>query len=128
MQSWGIYSPWDRNDRSLPKIRKFTDTVPAELDIEFGYILHIRGAKGKQIEFIMKHPPFTDDAGNIRPDFEGVHFINSNDWQFFLGDTVWAPIADKCGTWTLITFLDGKEIARKEFHLIFPDENPDHSI
>ncbi|MGL5620304.1 MAG: DUF3859 domain-containing protein, partial [Tannerellaceae bacterium] len=46
-----------------------------------------------------------------------------NDWQFFLGDTVWAPIEDKVGTWTLITYLDGKEIARKSFEVYLPNEN-----
>ncbi|MEG1585776.1 MAG: DUF3859 domain-containing protein, partial [Bacteroidales bacterium] len=113
--SWGIYTAWDRNSKELPRIRKFTQTIPAELNIEFGYTLHITGAKGEQLEFVMKHPPFTDDNGNIRPDFTGVHFIPSNDWNFFLGDTIWAPESDKCGEWTLITYLQNKEIARKTF-------------
>lgn len=115
MVSWGIYTQWDRNARELPKLIKFTEQLPAEINIEFGYILHIKGAKGKEIEFVMKHPPFRDDMGEIAPDFEGSHIINSNDWKFFLGDTVWAPIEDKCGDWVLITYMDGKEIARKTF-------------
>lgn len=118
MQSWGIYTQWNRSSRELPRIRKFTQTIPAELDIEFGYILHIKGAKGELLEFVMKHPPFRDDAGNIRPDFEGSHFINSNDWKFFLGDTIWSPAEDKCGEWTLITYLQNKEIARKTFTVV----------
>ena len=97
-------------------------SVPSVIDIEFGYILHIKGAKGKEVEFIMKHPPFTDDEGNIRPDFEGSYFINSNDWQFFLGDTIWGPIEDKCGQWILTTYMDGKEIAKKSFTVVMPDE------
>lgn len=120
MESWGIYSKWDRGSRDLPRIRKFTETVPSEADIEFGYILQIKGAKGQLIEFVMKHPPFTDDLGNIRPDFEGSQYVNSNDWRFFLGDTVWLPIEDKCGEWTLITYLEGREIARKTFTLYLP--------
>lgn len=115
MVSWGIYSQWDRKSKELPRILKFTQQIPAQIDIEFGYILHITGAKGEEINFIMKHPPFKDEKGNVRPDFEGSYFINSNDWRFFLGDTVWAPIEDKCGEWTLITYLQGKEIARKTF-------------
>ncbi|MEG1615866.1 MAG: DUF3859 domain-containing protein [Bacteroidales bacterium] len=122
MQSWGIYTQWERGSRELPKIIKFTDTVPSELDIEFGYVLHIKGAKGEEVEFVMKHPPFTDEHGNVRPDFEGSHFINSNDWKFFLGDTIWAPVEDKCGTWELITSLQGKEIARKTFQIVMPEE------
>lgn len=115
MISWGIYTQWDRNSKELPRIQKFTQDIPATIDVEFGYILHITGAKGEQIEFVMKHPPFTDEKGKIRPDFEGSYFINSNDWKFFLGDTIWAPIEDKCGEWILITYLQGKEIARKVF-------------
>ncbi len=117
MESWGIYTQWDRQSKALPKIKKFTDSVPVELDVEFGYILHIKGAKGKLVEFVMKHPPFTDDEGNVRPDFEGSEYISSNDWRFFLGDTVWLPLEDKCGEWLLLTYLDGKEIARKSFQL-----------
>ena len=40
IKSWGIYSQWDRSSKALPKITKFTETIPCELDIEFGYILH----------------------------------------------------------------------------------------
>ncbi len=121
MKSWGIYTHWDRSSRELPKIKKFTHTIPSVVDIEFGYILHIKGAKGKQIEFVMKHPPFTDEQGNIRPDFEGSQFINSNDWQFFLGDTIWLPVENKCGVWEIITYLDGREIARKSFNIVMPE-------
>ena len=69
----------------------------------------------------MKHPPFTDEQGNIRPDFEGSQFINSNDWQFFLGDTIWLPVENKCGVWEIITYLDGREIARKSFNIVMPE-------
>lgn len=123
MQSYGIYTQWDRGSKALPKIKKHTLQVPSIIDIEFGYILKITGAKGKLIEFKMEHPPFTDDEGNIRPTFTGEHYINGNDWQFFLGDTIWAPIEDKVGIWTLITYLDGKEIARKSFEVYLPSED-----
>ncbi len=108
---------WDRSSKELPKIVKHTQNIPAQLDIEFGYTLLIRGAKGSNISFIMKHPPFCDDMGNVRPDFTGEQIVNSNEWHFFLGDTVWLPVEDKCGEWELITMLDNKEIARMKFNL-----------
>ena len=128
LKNWGIFTQWDRSSRELPKIIKHTHTIPSVIDIEFGYILHIKGAKGKEVEFVMKHPPFTDDEGNVRPDFTGSHFINSNDWQFFLGDTIWSPVEDKCGTWELITYLDGKEIARKSFEIVMPAEDGEAAV
>ena len=120
MISYGLYSQWDRSSKNLPKIKKFTHTIPAILDIEFGYTLQIKGAKGQQIDFIMKHPPFCDDLGNVRPDFTGSVFVHANDFKFFLGDTIWSPIEDKCGTWELITFLEEKEVARKKFEITLP--------
>ncbi|MFR9629570.1 MAG: DUF3859 domain-containing protein, partial [Rikenellaceae bacterium] len=95
--------------------------IPSELDIEFGYILRILRAKGSKITFVMKHPPFCDDEGRVRPDFVGEEMVNSNEWHFFLGDTVWAPIEDKCGEWELITMLDGREVARMKFNLFNPN-------
>ncbi len=118
MKSYGIYTKWDRSSKSLPKLIKFTQEIPAELDIEFGYTLIIRGAKGCRITFVMKHPPFCDDNGDVRPDFEGEQFINSNEWYFFLGDTIWEPIDDKCGEWELITYLDGEQIAKMKFDIV----------
>lgn len=117
MLTYGIYTPWERGAKTLPKIIKHTKDIPAELDIEFGYTLLFRGAKGRTISFIIKHPPFCDEWGEVRPDFTGEEIINSNEWQFFLGDTVWLPIEDKCGEWELITMLDGKEVARMKFNL-----------
>jgi hypothetical protein len=54
------------------------------------------------------------------PPFEGQVLIHSNDWDFFLGDTVWEPYNDKAGEWILITKLQNKEIARKKFILYIP--------
>ena len=120
MLSYGIYTQWERDSKSLPKIIKHTLEVPAELDIEFGYTLLIRNAKGSKIDFEMKHPPFCDEAGQVRPTFVGQEYINSNEWRFFLGDTIWLPIEDKCGEWELITYVDGKEVARKIFSIVMP--------
>lgn len=117
LYSYGIYEPWDRKSKAIPKLKKITSRVPIEPDIEFGYILKIKKAKGSRIEFVINHPPFLNDDGNISPPFEGEEYITSNDWTFFLGDTVWPPYEDKAGHWELITWLDGKEIGRKIFTL-----------
>lgn len=116
IKSYGIYSQWDRSSKELPKLRKVTTDIPAELDVEFGYILHIKGGKGTMLEFVIKHPPFIDvKTGDTAPDFVGEHYVNSNDWMFFLGDTIWEPVEDKVGIWEVVVFMDGKEVANKKF-------------
>lgn len=117
LYSYGIYETWDRNSKELPKLKEITTEIPVEPNIEFGYVLKIKKAKGKKITFIMHHPPFLDESGEIAPPFEGEHYINSNDWSFFLGDTVWLPYESKVGEWELITKLEGKIIASKKFNL-----------
>ena len=59
MDSYGIYSQWNREEKALTQIREFTYQIPAELGIEFGYILKIRKAKGKRIDFCIEHPPIS---------------------------------------------------------------------
>lgn len=117
IESYGIYSHWERDSKSLPKIKRHTKDIPAEVDIEFGYILSFSGAKGSTISFTIKHPPFCDENGVPHPDFVGEQIINSNQWHFFLGDTIWLPIEDKCGEWELITMLDKREVARMKFNI-----------
>ena len=117
--SFGIYEPWERESKEIPKLKKITTEIPVEPGIEFGYVLKIKKAKGKKITFIMHHPPFLDESGEVAPSFEGEEYINSNDWSFFLGDTVWAPYESKAGEWELITLIDGKVIASKKFNLIW---------
>ena len=116
--SHGIYSDWDRNSKNMPKIRKFTYEIPVAHGVEFGYVMNIKGARGKKLEFIMKHPDFLDSKGNPCGDFTGDMYVRSNDWDFFLGDTFWDPLHDKEGEWRLITKLDGKEIANKKFTMV----------
>ncbi len=119
IKSYGIYTRWDRSQkRTLPKIIKHTKEVPADVDIEFGYTLCIRGGKGQTLSFVIKHPPFLNERGEITPDFTGEDIVNSNEWYFFLGDTIWEPIEDKCGIWELITSLNGKEVARMKFTVV----------
>lgn len=113
LYSYGIYSRWDRDKKELPKLVKITTEIPLELDIEFGYVIRIKGAKGKRIQFKIDHPHFTDENGKIALPFTGEYFVKSNDYQFFLGDTIWKPIHDKKGEWKLTTWLDGKVLFQK---------------
>ena len=105
MDSWGIYKNWDKSSKVLPKIIKFTETIPARIGIEFGYVLKIKKAKGKKLYYCIEHPLFLDDKGNISPPFDGEIYVKSNDWDFYLGDSIWEPTHDKIGTWRLITKL-----------------------
>lgn len=118
IKSYGLYTAWDRESKLLPKIIKHTLEIPAELGVEFGFILSVKRGKGEILEYRIEHPPFTDDTGNVAPPFEGTYFVNSNDFQFFLGDTVWEPIEDKKGIWTLSVSYKEKEIAKKSFLLV----------
>ena len=47
MTSYGIYSTWDSKSKDIPKIQEFTHRVEAEIDVEFGYIINIKKAKGE---------------------------------------------------------------------------------
>ncbi len=119
--SYGIYTSWNRDSRELPKILEITDRIPIAPDVEFGCVIKIKGAKGKTIQFRIDHPPFKDEKGEITPPFTGEYFINSNDYEFFLGDTVWEPYEDKAGIWELSTFLDGKRLSYKKLTLGFTE-------
>lgn len=117
LYSHGIYESWDRSSKTIPRLKGITTHIPVVPLIEFGYVLKIKKAKGSRITFSINHPPFINDTGEIAPPFEGEEYITSNEWSFYLGDTVWPPYEDKAGNWELITWLDGKEIARKTFTL-----------
>ena len=49
------------------------------------------------------------------PPFDGEEYIRSNDWDFYLGDTLWEPLENKVGDWRMTLELDGKIIADKTF-------------
>lgn len=118
LDSYGQYTNWDRDSKQLPQIINITDVIEAEIGTEFGYVLKIKRGKGKKLKFKIIHPPFTDDNGVVMPDFIGEYYINSNDYEFFLGDCIWEPLADKLGNWQLITYLDGQVIANKTLRLV----------
>lgn len=113
--NYGIYDHWNRDSRELPKIREFTTTIPARLDIEFGFILNIKKAKGKLLSFCIDHPPFTGKNGETAPPFTGEEYIRSNDWNFYLGDTLWAPIEDKLGPWRMTVEIEDQLVADETF-------------
>ena len=115
MVSYGLYTPFEKGGKAMPHVLEFTTHVPARVGTEFGYILKIRKARGKWLTFRIDHPPFPDDSGQVAPPFEGELFIDANDYDFFLGDCIWAPPEDKCGDWTLTTWIEGDEIASKRF-------------
>lgn len=118
IHSYGLYEGWNRESRELPNPAAITSEIEAKLDIEFGYILRIRNARNCRITFRIDHPPFKDSSGNTAPSFEGELYVKTNDYRFFLGDTVWSPIEDKRGVWRLITWLDDEKVAEKTLLLV----------
>jgi len=117
MKSYGIYTQWDSGAKELPRIQEFTTKVEAIVDVEFGFVVNIKGAKNSELDFCIDHPGIADAAGNRRMPFEGTVFVKTNDWDFYLGDTIWPPIEDKLGTWQMTLKLQGKVIAEKSFEL-----------
>lgn len=115
MQSYGIYTHWDSSSKELPQIQSFTTKVPAKLDIEFGFIINIKKAKGEKIHFCIYHPDIPDGDGIAMAPFEGTEYIKNNDWYFYLGDTLWQPISNKLGDWRMTIELNSKIIADKTF-------------
>ncbi len=118
ISSFGIYEIWDEKSKNLPNIQDFTTRIPAQVDIEFGFILHAIKAKGKRLDWTIFHPDVLDKKGRVMPPFEGQVHVRNNDWEFYLGDTVWEPIQDKLGDWRMVIELDGKIIADKTFSVL----------
>ena len=118
MVSYGIYSQWESESKDLPVIQEFTNKIPARLGIEFGYILNIKKGRGQLLQYRIDHPPFNNSVGESAGPFLGEIFIRSSDFNFFLGDTVWEPIAEKCGKWTLTTYWQDNIIAEKTLELV----------
>lgn len=118
MHSHGLYDGWDRESKDLPNLVKITTEIETALDIEFGYILRIQNARNSKITFRIEHPPFTDESGEVAPPFDGELYVKTNDFRFFLGDTIWAPVENKKGAWRLLTWLDGQKVADKTLTMI----------
>ena len=118
MYSFGEYSKWDRESKSIPKIREFTTEINAEIGTEFGYVLHIKQGKGETLKFKIDHPPIKNETGEIMPPFTGEQFIRTNNFEFYLGDCVWEPLDDKLGKWELTTWHNNNIVAQKTFNLV----------
>lgn len=116
--SYGKYLNWDRDSKELPKLVDLTEEVKAEIDVEFGMIVEIFVGKGRYLDYVIDHPPFKEEHGNVAPPFEGTYQIKSNPFSFFLGDTIWEPIDDKKGPWTMTVFIDDEQVASKTILLI----------
>jgi hypothetical protein len=118
LRTYGIYTQWDRQSKELPRFQKLTTTIPAQIDIEFGLVVNVKGAKNQMLEFCIEHPGIRDDQNRVRRPFDGTVYIKTNDWNFYLGDTIWEPIADKIGPWRMWLELEGERIADKTFQVI----------
>lgn len=119
--SYGIYDKWDADDKTLPKIKRFTTTVGAVIDVEFGFIINIKRAKGEKIRYCIYHPNIPDADGRIMAPFDGEQYVKSNNWDFYLVDTIWAPEHNKLGVWRMTIELGGKVIAEQKFNLVSPN-------
>lgn len=118
--SYGIYDKWDADDKTLPKIKRFTTTVGAVIDVEFGFVINIKRAKGEKIRYCIYHPNIPDTDGQVMAPFDGEQYVKSNNWDFYLGDTIWAPEHNKLGVWRMTIELGGKVIAEQKFNLVSP--------
>jgi len=124
IQTYGIHSKWDAKSKALPKVQEFTTEIPADIDIEFGLIINVKSARGKKAFYCIDHPGIRDEFGDLRAPFTGEVHITNNDWSFYLGDTIWAPIADKCGPWRMTIELDDQVIADKTFNVLSDKSEP----
>lgn len=115
--SWGIYTQWDSKSRELPELIRMTRDIPCELDIEFGYLVNIKKAKNKKLHYCIYHPNIPDEDGKPIAPFAGEEYIKQNDWNFFIGDTIWAPIENKVGNWRITLTIDDELIADETFNL-----------
>ena len=117
IRTYGIYTKWDSDSKDLPKVAEITTSVRAVVDVEFGFVVNIRGAKNRRLNYCIDHPGILDADGTRRPPFDGIVYVRTNGWDFYLGDTVWEPIADKLGDWHMFVELDGQVVAEKTFVL-----------
>ena len=124
MRTYGVYTKCDSDARTLPKIREVTTKVKAVVDVEFGFIINITGGKNRELYYCIDHPGIQDAQGKRRPPFDGTVYVKSNDWDFYLGDTIWEPINDKLGMWQMTLEMDGKVVADKTFELIADTDEP----
>ena len=117
MRSYGIYTKWDKDSKDLPRLSQMTTRVRADIDVEFGFLVNIKGAKNQELIYCIDHPGILDQEGAPRPAFDGLVYVKQNEWNFYLGDTIWEPVEDKLGPWHMTLELGGKIVAEKTFEL-----------
>ena len=122
LHTCGIYTQWDPDAKELPQFTEATNRVRAEVGVEFGFVVNIRGGKNKQLHYCIDHPGILDAGGVVRPPFDGTVYVKQNDWKFYLGDTIWEPVADKIGPWRLTLEMDGVLVADETFALHLDDD------
>ena len=122
--TYGVYDHWDENSKLLPKITQFTTDIIAQENIEFGFTVNVKKAKGKKLTYTIYHPNIPDDSGKVMPPFSGDVYVENNNWDFYLGDSIWLPLDNKLGLWDMTIEDDGKVIAQKKFN-VFIDESDD---
>ena len=120
VRTHGIYTKWESASRTLPKISEVTTQIKAVVDVEFGLIVNVKGGKNLELFYCIDHPGILDDQGARRPPFDGSVYVKTNDWDFYLGDTIWEPVHDKLGNWRMTLEIDGNIVADKTFELIEP--------
>lgn len=116
--SYGEYTRWDSEDKSLPKLIELTERVKTEIGVEFGMIVEISHGKGRYLQYRIDHPPFRDEKGNVMPPFEGEYQVRTNPYRFFLGDTIWEPADNKKGIWTFSVYFDDTLVGEKSVELV----------
>lgn len=117
LMTWGIYTQWDNKSKELPELIKMTRDIPCELDIEFGYVVNIKKAKNKKLHYCIYHPNIPDEDGNPMPPFAGEEYVKQNDWNFFIGDTIWKPVENKIGNWRITLMIEDELIADETFNI-----------
>lgn len=115
IRTFGIYTKWQTDSKRLPQIVEVTTRVPAVIDIEFGFVVNVKGAKNQKLAYCINHPGILDADCNKRAPFAGVVYVKTSDWDFYLGDTIWLPLDDKMGPWRMSVQLDEDNVAEKTF-------------
>ncbi len=115
--SYGEYTRWEQKGKDLPELIRLTEKVPAETGVEFGMVVEISHGKGRYLQYRIEHPPFKDDKGEVMSPFEGEYQVRANPYRFFLGDTIWPPVEDKKGIWTLSVYFNDTLVAEKSIRV-----------
>lgn len=122
LKNYGIYQSWDTKGKGLPKIKTVTEYIPAIIDIEFGLTIGVSNAKGVILNWCIDHPQITDKRGREMAPFTGKEYVKTNDWSFYLGDTIWAPVEDKVGPWHIYIEYEDSIIIEKTFEISLEDD------